>query len=169
MVLGSSHLTEEQLTLVSKDETRGVHSRQWYVDGQPYDTIKTMVYNADMDADSVAVMLVVCNDGCCDSAMRSVPVWHEYLAAPNMFAPKGSSEANSRWRVVGGCVTDFEVSVFNRRGLRVFHSRDKDAEWDGNHNNAPCPGGNYVYVVRYSTCTQPTVRKQMTGSVVLLR
>ncbi len=66
---------------------------------------------------------------------------------PNVFMP--DAESNNRF----GCqtvlnVVSFELTIYNRVGLRVWESTDIDQQWDGTHKGIPVPQGAYVYFWR---------------------
>ncbi len=169
MTLYPKHLSENQLTLVAEDVSAGIHNTLWIVNGVEKDTCRKLVYEASMVDDSVFVALVI-NDGYCfDSVTDAVAIWHEDLMIPNVFAPKGNSQENSRFKVFGTSVARFEIKIFNRKGMMVYHSRDIESSWDGSNKGVPCQGGSYVYTINYSTLSDPETIKHKTGSVVLLR
>ena len=66
-------------------------------------------------------------------------------------------------------VVEYEINIYSRAGLLVFHSTDPDISWDGTHNFKDCVVGNYVYVIRYTTKRDPKKVLEKKGSVLLLR
>ena len=41
--------------------------------------------------------------------------------------------------------------------------------WDGTYKGAPCPQGAYVYLITYTTVSQPSHPQRVKGTVLLLR
>lgn len=120
--------------------------------------------------DSVWIALHTCNEErCCADTAISLPVEVNALWIPNTFTP--SAETNNRFAfstTLG--ITYYEIWIYNRQGLLVYHGNDINEPWDGtdiNGNN--CPQGAYVYHYVYS-CTQDPDRKHPgEGIVTLLR
>lgn len=95
--------------------------------------------------DTVTVTLRSCNRyGCCaDTTIGFRPlirsVWF-----PNVFIPDG--EQNNRFGAVTSCqVAEFELFVYNRWGLLVYHTTDILALWDGTRDGVPLSQGAYAY------------------------
>ena len=69
----------------------------------------------------------------------------------------------------GSNIHDFEITIYSRRGQRVFHSRDINEEWDGTLNGRPCPQGAYVYTISYTTPSSAGSPRKKNGTVLLVR
>lgn len=120
--------------------------------------------------DSVWIALHACNeDRCCADTAITLPVQVNALWIPNTFTPNG--ETNNRFTFVTTLtITYYEIWIYNRQGLLVYHGNDINEPWDGTdlHGNN-CPQGAYVYHYVYS-CTQDPDRKHPgDGTVTLLR
>lgn len=95
--------------------------------------------------DSVVVTLQSCNQyHCCADTVFCVPTKIRSVWWPNVFTP--GEEQNNRF----GCVTsidivEYELFIYNRLGLQVFHSADPTAAWDGTCEGVPVQQGAYVY------------------------
>lgn len=65
----------------------------------------------------------------------------------------------------------FSLSVYNRWGNPVFTSNALNQKWDGNHRGAPCPAGDYSWIVTYQLTDDANVTREYvrTGRVALLR
>lgn len=117
--------------------------------------------------DTVTVTLRSCNRyGCCaDTTIGFRPlirsVWF-----PNVFIPDG--EQNNRFGAVTSCqVAEFEIFVYNRWGLLVYHTTDILALWDGTRDGVPLSQGAYAY--RWYLKDVYGDRWSGTGTVTLLR
>ncbi len=114
-------------------------------------------------------MLIVYNETCSDTTTSTIPILHEELFIPNIFAPDADNSDNNRFRVYGTGITSFEITIYNRNGAKVFHSTDINQGWDGSLNGKPCPQSAYIYRIRYATISHPQEPKALNGSVVLLK
>jgi gliding motility-associated-like protein len=62
----------------------------------------------------------------------------------------------------------FDMSIYNRFGQLVYHSKSTSNCWDGTFNGQPQPMGTYVYVITASTrCSNGVLHKK--GILVLIR
>lgn len=82
---------------------------------------------------------------------------------PNAFTPNGDGK-NDTWKIpfldpaFGG-----EVTVFNRYGKLVYHTKAATVSWDGTIKGLPQPSGTYVYIVSIKNSFRRT------GTVTLIR
>lgn len=93
---------------------------------------------------------------------RGSTIW-----VPNVFIP-GDGD-NGCFKAVAVGLHCFEMSIYNRMGQRVFHTKDINEGWDGKWNTVPCPQGAYTYFIRYSDSVTPTSTNSLSGTVTLLR
>lgn len=71
--------------------------------------------------------------------------------APNAFSPNGDVKNETFAVQISEYVTDYEITIFNRLGDRLFQSKDVANPWDGtNYNGDKVDGGVYVYHIRYA-------------------
>jgi gliding motility-associated-like protein len=86
------------------------------------------------------------------------------IFVPNAFTPNGDGK-NDAWRipfldpVFGG-----EVTVFNRLGEVVYHTRAATVSWDGTIKGQAQPSGTYVYIVSIKNSSF-----RRSGTVTLIR
>ncbi|MBL7872740.1 MAG: tandem-95 repeat protein [Cyclobacteriaceae bacterium] len=87
------------------------------------------------------------------------------VKAFNMFSPDGRGEVKTEtWHIVNAdLITDCDVTVYNRQGIRVFESRGYSTEWDGTYNGKLLPSGVYFYLI--SCAGKATIN----GTVTLIR
>ncbi|KAA6440181.1 gliding motility-associated C-terminal domain-containing protein [Dyadobacter flavalbus] len=88
------------------------------------------------------------------------------LLIPDAFTPNGDAY-NERFEVKAYFVTDFSMSVFNRWGEVIFHSRNAAEGWDGNTSGGKAPAGYYLYKIDLTDSAGKEVRKE--GSFLLIR
>ena len=89
------------------------------------------------------------------------------LWIPNVFTP--GRESNNTFSVIANELSYYHITIFNRLGMKVFHSDDINQPWDGTSNGLPCPTGTYTYTIDYSTNNSPNELLHHTGTVTLIR
>ncbi len=131
------------------------------VDGTTYtDAAFTHLFS---DAGSFEVVQVVTSGlGCRDTSSIRVIVTGSLFHAPNSFTPDGDG-VNDTWMPVVFGAREYELSIFDRWGTRIFHTFDAQAGWDG----ADVPVGVYTYKVRLAE--QGPERYEHIGSITLVR
>jgi gliding motility-associated-like protein len=87
------------------------------------------------------------------------------VVMPNAFAPKG---LNNIFRPVMNFVDEgnYQLVIYNKWGLLVFESTDKNLGWDGKFKGAYAPTGIYFYRLQYSSFTGESFSKM--GSLMLV-
>jgi gliding motility-associated-like protein len=110
-------------------------------------------------------VIVSDSSGCRDTDCVNVNVSSFYI--PNAFSPN-NDDLNDRFRPSIAEVHNYEFSVFNRWGEKIFESTDPDEGWDGNYKGEKCEEGVYVYSVMFVDNVRKAMH-QLTGHVTLLR
>ncbi|MCX7697506.1 MAG: gliding motility-associated C-terminal domain-containing protein, partial [Bacteroidales bacterium] len=85
---------------------------------------------------------------------------------PNIFSPDGDGN-NDIWRVYGSSIKSIEVFVYDRWGIKVFHTTDPQEGWDGNYKGKPLDPGIFNYYVRIVFLNDE--EKILHGHLTLLR
>jgi gliding motility-associated-like protein len=85
---------------------------------------------------------------------------------PNAFTPNGDGVNDCFGIKYWGYIGDFEMSVFNRYGQRVFYTRNPSDCWDGTYGGKMQPVGTYVYMIKAFTLCGEAVKK---GTLELIR
>ena len=87
---------------------------------------------------------------------------------PSAFTP-GNGGVNQTFRIAQGNVfSQYQLTVFNRYGEKVFESFTASTGWDGKFKGIDAVAGAYVWICNYKTASI-RVLKQLKGTVVLLR
>ena len=141
--------------------------RTWYF-GDSEDTARLCTFSFPSGVDSLIIMLVARSTiGCIDSAWSLVRCDRATFWAPNVFTPNESQ--NNRFAIPSNDLTSGEVYIYDRAGLLVTRFDLLTGSWDGTYKGAPCPQGTYVWLLTYTTRTQPRQARQAKGTVTLLR
>lgn len=159
-------LTIDNLLLQATETGQGVTERHWYIDNVlQQESGSVLLYEASPMADSVLVTVTGSNDDCADTLSRVIYVRKHSLWFPNVFTPDG--EINKLFRAYGTGIVDFELWVYDRRGVLMFHTTDMEQGWDGTSGGIRCRQEAYAYTCRYTTSIDGW--QTCTGTVTLLR
>ena len=114
---------------------------------------------------------VICTDenGCKDTADIAYTEIEKCcrFGYPNAFTPNNDGK-NDRFRpVMHGNMEEYELSIYNRFGERVYHSRDPKTGWDGSYNGQLCDVGMYYFFVKAKCYTGQ--KEEHSDAIDLLR
>lgn len=123
----------------------------------------------DLSMKSVSIRV---NDGNLWSEEKNLSIDLQYtfieLEIPSGFTPNGD-QANDVWVITrpGGLekLGNAEVSVFNKRGIQVFHAEGFDLAWDGTYKGQQLPADTYFYTIDLKLRNKKTYK----GVVIILR
>lgn len=107
--------------------------------------------------------------GCVDTVMRELKVFQGdgRLFIPNAFTPNGDGVNDCYRVIIPGDVIEFDFSIYNRFGERVFHATQRDHCWDGTYKGVRAELSTYYY---YYTATSTACGKVFRkGDMHLLR
>jgi gliding motility-associated-like protein len=164
-------LTTEHVRYVLKDKTitlRPTVSDEkvtylWSPDIGISDThIKNPVVTGDVDR--TYTLIVTDSLGCVSNTDTTHVVVSPKLAVSNAFTPNGDG-VNDTWQIDG--LIAFEnatVDVFNRYGVKVYHSLGYGVPWNGQSNGQQLPFGVYYFIIDTKVENQ-----RFTGYVTILR
>lgn len=95
----------------------------------------------------VPVTLVVTStNGCTDTITLPVDVRDFTLYIPNSFTPN-SNGFNDGFIAQGTGITSYEMWIFDRWGMLIFHGTDIHQPWDGTYKGKPVQMDTYVYKI----------------------
>ena len=93
------------------------------------------------------------------------------ITIPNAFTPDNDQNENNRYFKVFvndlNLISDFEISVYSRSGMQVFHSKDINKYWDGRYKGKILPMGAYAYIITYTDDKQE--KRIAKGTVTIIR
>jgi gliding motility-associated-like protein len=129
--------------------------------GDVYETVDSLNYSiienpkhtySDQVPDDYTVMQVVQNvDGCRDSVKEIVIIKDAVtFYIPNAFSPNHDNTNDGfKGEGIGIKKSTYNLWVFDRWGLMIFHSTDIDISWDGTYNSGKCQEDVYVWKVSF--------------------
>ena len=114
------------------------------------------------------LLTVTTNYGCTDKATETIQVLEQMsMFIPNTFTPDGDIN-NETFLIATKGLKEFELTIFDRWGSKVFATRDPDYRWDGRRpNGEQFPMGVYSYIINYQYYVGPP--QTLRGSVFLMR
>ncbi|MBL7755059.1 MAG: gliding motility-associated C-terminal domain-containing protein, partial [Chitinophagaceae bacterium] len=90
------------------------------------------------------------------------------LAMPNAFSPNGDN-TNDVFRPVGNArFEQYDFSVYNRWGQRVFQTNSLNTGWNGEINGKQADLGTYHFLLRYR-CFGDGSTRVIKGDLLLIR
>lgn len=107
--------------------------------------------------------------GCTDSASINFANIQQCCtySYPNAFTPNGDGMNDGFRVVVYGNTSEYQLSIFNRWGQRVFMTNDPKKSWDGTFGGKLCDVGVYYYRVKGVCLTGP--EEEQAGEFTLIR
>jgi gliding motility-associated-like protein len=110
------------------------------------------------------------SNGC--SILDSIPLYASKegggigFPVANAFTPNGDGHNDCFGIKYWGYIGNFQMTIFNRWGQKVYDSKDPSGCWNGIFNGQPQPAGTYVYYIRAHALCGDSIRK---GTVTLIR
>lgn len=135
----------------------GDHELWWSVFDLQGKTIATtkdenpaIVFPSEDTATYTIWLKVQSGNGCLDSTSKSVSFLGAFeVYVPNSFTPDGDGINDVFVPVtLGESFENYDLTIYNRWGELMFHTRDPKEGWNGTFNLEPCGTGNYTYVLR---------------------
>jgi gliding motility-associated-like protein len=115
-------------------------------------------------------LLVKTIHGCANETRKSFFLTPDlFIYIPDGFSPNGD-QINDFFGVAGvkEGIKNYEVSIYNRWGEKVFYTNNHNVGWDGTYGGIPVPQGSYVYDMRF-TDYKGSVWYFKKGDLLLLR
>lgn len=111
---------------------------------------------------------IVTDEGCEGQAQITIEVIRECEETfiPTIFSPNNDN-VNDELCIIGDCVDEIELSIYNRWGERVYQTSDPASCWRGNHRGRPVNSG--VYSFKASIVLIDGTNIEEAGSITLVR
>ena len=168
--ISTTRLTPDITSFRATAKGSGYEYHSWFIDHNYYSEMNSIEYNFDPLAgvDSVVVSLIVSSGNCIDRDSVVLHYSTANLNVPNVIIPTDPN--NCTFHVKGHGVMEYEIHIYNRQGLLVFHSNDINEPWDAKLKDGTLAHqGTYVYNIRYRLATAPDELKRTTGTVTVIR
>ncbi len=139
-------LLQPEVNLVDQS-TGAVYVTYNFGDGNS--STKRNTFHNYTDTGTFWVTQSVMNDyGCTDTITGTVIITSYYtFYIPNSFSP-GNDGINDYFQPYGTGITDYEMTIFDRWGEKLFTTTDINLPWDGFVNGTIAAQGTYIYNIR---------------------
>lgn len=169
--LNPDQLNTFQRTANFQDMSIFSDAREWAFNDRDKSSIAQLAYTFRDTGLQKIRLVAISNNGCRDTLIKYIDVEPIVtLFMPNAFTPDGNSGNDSFLGVgiVNG-MKDYEMSIWDRWGMKLFTTNDPLLGWNGRLNNegTDLPNGVYVYLVRYKTPRDKSV--EIKGFATLIR
>ena len=161
------YLNCDNLHWTATSTSINAQNQTWYVNDVEVSTETSVSGDAQCADDSVRLTLAVVNGICSDVTDTVIYIKKSNLWFPNVFTP--NLNINKKFNAIGHGLLEYEMYIYTREGLLVFHTESLDEGWDGSHKGEECPRAAYTYIARYRTEVEPEVWHKQVGTVILLR
>jgi gliding motility-associated-like protein len=74
---------------------------------------------------------------------------------PNAFSPNGDGKNDIFKPIIYTNLLQYEFSVYNRWGAKVFETTNPEKGWDGTVNGMPQNSGNFAWICKYQIEGEP--------------
>lgn len=114
-------------------------------------------------------LISISNKGCIDTTYWKINVYGEFnIYIPNGFTPN-SDNTNDKFIPVTNGTTDFDMYIFERWGLMIYHTKDINSPWNGKVNGHGTDCQNDVYVYKILVKDLRAKKHEFVGSVTLVK
>lgn len=152
---------EDDLNDISfTDQTNGATQWSWsFGDGSNSNSQNPL--HTYPGAGIYTVTLIVTNaSGCSNTAIEIIEIMDEIII-PNVITPNGDG-INDLFTIKTKGLKNYELTILNRWGTKVFVSTSVNDHWDGKLNGNPVPSGVYFYILN---ATRSTKQLEFHGNV----
>ncbi len=92
---------------------------------------------------------IINKDSCSSTGSIVIPACKPYLNLPNSFSPSNQDGLNDYFYIPQrNLIKELEFTVFNRHGVMIYHTTNKEFEWNGTENGNLFMGATYNYILR---------------------
>lgn len=120
-------------------------------------------------AGAYQTLLTITENGCVNQIGKPVFInaLDSIVIVPNTFSPNNDN-INDTYYIEAKCISEFDLSIFNRWGKLVFKTSNVLEKWNGTVDKESVSEGVYFYVMSYRKVQQNhTVKK--TGHITIFR
>ena len=157
-----------------QDESRdsnGLAYRWWnFGDGSDSVTHLANPMHTYHDTGTYCVQLIDMDEkGCSDTVTNCLIIEPQYsLYIPSAFTPNGDG-VNDVFKPVGEYIRDFDMYIFDRWGMEIYHTNDITKGWDGTLHGAGPISQEDTYIYKITITDAQYNQHSYIGNVTLLK
>ena len=133
-----------------------------------------LVWNTGATSNEIEVVhsgtssVLAYEEPCEETATIDIPACPFYLYFPNCITPTYDDGVNDVFYLTNpDIVSEFEIFIYDRWGMLVFHSTDPHFRWDGKHKGKIAANNVFSWKA-FATPYTEQQKRQFTGSVLVL-
>jgi gliding motility-associated-like protein len=144
----------------------------WWTFGEAGDTTSNLQNptHTYQDTGTYCAQEVVMNiHGCTDTVTNCLevnPVFNLYI--PSAFSPNGDGK-NDVFRPVGQYIKNYEMYIFDRWGMELFHTLDIANGWDGSVKGGSTVSQEDTYVYKINVTDSQNKQHSFIGNVTIIK
>ena len=164
-----SHNTNSNISFTSLSSGDSIVSYHWEF-GDNSNSVQQHPDHQYADTGTYNVLLVITNtNGCTDTIEGTVIVRPDLrIYIPNAFTPNKDG-LNDVFYTYGQGIAEFDITIYDRWGVKIFHTDNPTNGWDGNKEGKPVQQDVYVYVIKIKGYDTDAEEISKIGSIVLIR
>lgn len=153
------------------DLSTNANSREWTFNDRDKSKLISLDHTfRDTGLQKISLIAISIN-GCRDTLVKYVDVEPKVtFYVPNAFTPNGDS-SNDEFQGIGilDGMKDFQMTIWDRWGMKLFSTNDPLVGWNGRLNNEgkDLPNGVYVFQINYKTPRDKAI--EIKGFATLIR
>jgi gliding motility-associated-like protein len=146
-----------------------INKWNWYfINNNGYKTDSKDASYLFENAGAFPVSMVVTNQwGCADTIVKKIVVENDFVIyVPNSFTPNDDNN-NDQFFAKGLGIVNYDLSIFDRWGEKIFETNDFTKSWDGTFKGKDCKTDVYIWKIKAGGLNGKT--KYLQGHVTLYR
>lgn len=143
-----AELTILNPTVSFYDLSVGATQWQWSFGDGDSSIVQNPIHSYEIEGEYEIILLVENHWGCIDSTKKVLKVLPEFtFYIPNAFTPNNDKH-NQYFNGKGIGISEYELTIFDRWGERIFTSNSLMHGWDGTYKGVDAQQDVYVYTVK---------------------
>lgn len=141
---------EDDFTDISfNDQTNNAAQWNWSFGDGSSSNSQNPSYTYSASGTYTVVLNVTNSAGCSNSSVQVIEIMDDIII-PNVITPNGDG-TNDFFVIKTKGLKEFQLTILNRWGNKIFTSSNANEYWDGKENGKPVSDGVYFYILNAST------------------
>jgi len=122
-----------------------------------------------LNVNNPGIYTVIVSNGLCSASDTLIIIeCNSEIWIPNVFTPNGDA-CNETFSPVYSNIDKITLYIYNRWGNQLYEGSGSSAVWDGKYHGQFCSEGVYYYLLEYELKGEFRGKRQLHGSVTLLK